>query len=208
MAHYPISVDLTNRRCVVVGGGTVAQRKVETFLEFGAAVAVVAPELTPRLRELASEGAIEHIAGMYEPANLDGAFLAVAATDDPHTNRAVSAEAQRRGMLVNVVDEPDLCTFFVPAIVRQGDLVIGVSTSGRSPAMARRIREELEALFGSHYGELAELLGELRDEIKARYPDMADRNRAYVRILDSDVLDLLARGKKDEAVQRALQCIL
>lgn len=208
MAHYPISVDLRNRRCVVVGGGTVAQRKVETLIEFGAAVAVVAPELTPRLRELASKGVIEHMAGMYEPANLDGAFLAVAATDDPETNKAVSAEAQRRGVLVNVVDRPDLCTFFVPAIVRQGELVISVSTSGRSPAMARRIREELEAGFGPQHGELAELLGDLRDEVKARYTDMTDRNRAYVRILDSDALDLLAAGKKDEAVQRARKCIL
>jgi precorrin-2 dehydrogenase / sirohydrochlorin ferrochelatase len=208
MAHYPISVDLTNRRCVVVGGGAVAQRKVETLVEFGATVTLVAPELTPALRDLARNGQIEHAAGMYEPANLDGAFLAVAATDDPEVNKAVFAEAQRRGMLVNVVDEPDLCTFFVPAIVRQGDLVIGVSTSGKSPAMARRIREELEARFGAHYGELAGLLGELRDEVKARYPDMADRNRAYVRILDSDALDLLAKGRREEAVQRARQCIL
>lgn len=192
----------------MVGGGKVAERKVETFLEFGASVTVVAPELTPRLSDLAEEGIIEHAAWTYEPADLDGAFLVVAATDDTQVNKAVFAEARRRGVLVNVVDVPELCTFFVPAMVRRGDLVISVSTSGKSPAMARRIREELESRFGPHYGELAELLGELRDEVKARYSDMAERNQAYVRILDSDVLDLLARGEKDEAVQRARKCIL
>jgi precorrin-2 dehydrogenase/sirohydrochlorin ferrochelatase len=208
MAHYSISVDLTNRKCVVVGGGRVAERKVETFLEFGAVVAVVSPELTPSLRDLADQGMIEHVAGAYEPSSLDGAFLVVAATDDTEVNKAVFAEARRRGTLVNVVDVPELCTFFVPAMVRRGDLVISVSTSGKSPAMARRIREELESEFGPAYGELAELLGELRDEVKARYPDMAQRNRAYVRILDSDVLDLLATGRRDEAIERARKCIL
>lgn len=208
MAHYSISVDLTNRKCVVVGGGRVAERKVETFLEFGADVAVVSPELTPALRGLADTRTIEHVARQYQPADLDGAFLVVAATNDTEVNKAVFTEAQRRGVLVNVVDVPELCTFFVPAIVRRGDVVISVSTSGKSPSMARRIREELESEFGPHYGELAELLGELRDEVKTRYPDMADRSRAYVRVLDSDVLELLAAGKRDEAVERARKCIL
>jgi len=208
MAHYSISIDLDNRKCVVIGGGMVAERKVETFLEFGAAVAVVSPELTPRLRELVDQGKIEYAAEAYQPGHLEGAFLAVAATDDRDINTAVFAEAQQSGILINVVDVPELCTFYMPATVRRGDLVISVSTSGRSPAMARRIREEIESRFGEEYGELAEILGDMRDEIKARYPDIADRNRAYVRILDSDALSLLAIGRKEEAVKRAHECIL
>ena len=207
MAHYPIGVDLTNRRCVVVGGGVIAERKVETLLAFRAAVHVVAPELTERLSVLANEGTIEHAARVYEHGILDGAFLVIAATDHRETNKSVSAEAQRRGILVNVVDDPALCTFFVPAMVRRGDLVISVSTSGNSPAMARRVRERLESLFGPEYGKLAELMGSLREEVKTTYPDQADRNRAFVRILDSDVMDLLAQGKRDEALARARKCI-
>jgi precorrin-2 dehydrogenase/sirohydrochlorin ferrochelatase len=207
MSYYPVNLNLKNRRCLVVGGGAVAERKVETLLEFGAAVVVVAPVLTPQLRDLADGGSIEYVPGTYELSALDDAFLAVAATDDRETNRAVSEDAQRRGILVNVVDDPDLCTFFVPAVVRRGDLVISVSTSGKSPAMARRIREQLEAQFVPEYGELADLLGELREEVKARYPDQADRNRAFVRILDSDALDLLRQGKREEAIERARECI-
>ena len=207
MAHYPIGIALTNRRCVVVGGGAVAERKVETLLQFRAAVRVVAPELTQRLSALAGEGTIEHAARAYEHGVLDGAFLVIAATDDGDTNKSVSAEAQRRGVLVNVVDDPGLCTFFVPATVRRADLVISVSTSGNSPAMARRVREKLESLFGPEYGELAELMGGVREEVKAKYPDQADRSRAFVRILDSDAMDLLAQGKRDEALARARKCI-
>lgn len=207
MAHYPLNVDLTNRRCLVVGGGAVAERKIETLLEFGAAVVVVSPQLTPRLSEMNRDGSFEYVAGTYESAHLDGAFLVIAATDDRDTNKAVSAESQRRGILVNVVDDPELCSFFVPAMVRHGDFLVSVSTSGRSPAMARRVREQLDAQFGPEFGELAGLLGDLRDEVKSRYADGASRMRAYRRVLDSDVLDLLREGKRDEAIERARQCI-
>lgn len=208
MAHYSISINLTDRKCVVIGGGTVAQRKTETFLDFGAQVTVISPELATTLRELADGGLIEHITDSYRPSHLDGAFLVVAATDDAEVNTAVSEEARSRGLLVNVVDVPELCSFFVPAMVRRGDVVISVSTSGKSPAMARRIRERLETQFGPEYGAFAALLGELRPEVKALYPDAADRNRAYRRILDSDVIHLLAAGRTKEAVERARECIL
>lgn len=208
MAHYSISVNLAHRKCVVVGGGKIAERKAKTLLDFDARVHVVSPELTATLSELANQGLIEHAAQNYNSTHLDGAFLAVAATDDMLVNRAVSVDAQSRNILVNVVDVPELCTFFVPAMVRRGDLVISVSTSGKSPALARRIRQRLESDFGSEYGELAALLGEVRSEVKARYPDISERNRAYLRILDSDVLDLLAAGRTKEAIERARECIL
>lgn len=207
MPHYPISLDLNGKKCVVIGGGSVGERKVEMLLEFGASVTVVAPEITPAIRELASQKTIRYVPGVYTPASLQGMFLVIAATSERGVNRAISEECQRCGILVNVADDPDLCTFFVPAIVRRGDFTIGVSTSGRSPALAKRVRESLESSFGPEYGELAEVMGDLRDEVKAKYEDPADRVRAYERILDSDVLDLLAKGKRDEAVMKARKCI-
>ncbi len=207
MAHYPINVDLSGRRCVVVGGGAVAERKVEALVDFGASVSVVAPNLTPRLMQMAAQDLFEHVVASYEDRHLDGAFLAIAATDDRETNKAVYDGARRRGILVNVVDDPELCVFYVPATLRRGEFVISVSTSGKAPAMAKWVRERLESDYGPEYGELAELMGELRSEIKSRYAHSADRMRAYERILESDVLRLLAEGKRDEARQRALRCI-
>ena len=207
MAHYPISLDLNGKKCVVIGGGSVGERKVEMLLEFGASVTVVAPKITPALREMATKKAVRYVPGVYTPASLQGVFLAIAATSERGVNRAVSDECRRRGILVNVADDPDLCTFFVPAIVRRGDFVIGVSTSGRSPALAKRVRESLESSFGPEYGELAEIMSDLRDEVKAKYEDPEERVRAFERILGSDVLDLLAKGKRDEAVLRARKCI-
>ena len=207
MPHCPISLDLNGKKCVVIGGGSVGERKVEMLLEFGASVTVVAPEITPAIRELASQKTIRYVPGVYTPSSLLGIFLAIAATSERGVNRAISEECQRRGILVNVADDPDICTFFVPAIVRRGDFTIGVSTSGRSPALAKRVRESLESSFGPEYGELAEIMGDLRDEVKAKYEDPEDRVRAYERILDSDVLDLLAKGKRDEAVMKAHECI-
>jgi precorrin-2 dehydrogenase/sirohydrochlorin ferrochelatase len=207
MACYPINVNLHGRKCIVVGGGAVAERKVRSLLDFGADVTVIAPDVTAYLRKLAATGKLTHIGKEYSSEALEGAFLVIAATDDPAVNRAVSLDAQSRGILVNVADEPSLCTFFVSAFVRRGDLVISVSTSGKSPALARRIREELESLFGVEYGYLVDILGELREEVKAKYKDEADRRKAYERILDSDVIRLLAEGKHTEAVERARACI-
>lgn len=207
MAHYPINISLVNRKCIVVGGGTVAERKVEMLLEFGGDVTVVAPDLTPGIERLAESGEIRLVREAYPEGMLDGAFLVIAGTDDREVNRAVSSDAQRLGILVNVVDDPELCTFFVPAVVRRGDLVISVSTSGKSPSLARRVREEIEQTYGPEWGELADLLGELRDEVKARHATMQERGLAYTRILDSDVRTLLAQGKRDEALERARELI-
>jgi precorrin-2 dehydrogenase/sirohydrochlorin ferrochelatase len=208
MPHYPISIDLTGRRCVVIGGGSVAERKVETLLEFGARTAVVAPRFTKRLLGMESEGLVELVRGTYEPSALQGAFLVIAATDDREVNKAVSEDAQRAGILVNVVDDPELCTFFVPASVRRGDLIVSVSSSARSPFLARRVKKLLESVVGPEYGDLAELMGWVREEVKATYGDQAERARAYERVLDSDVLELLRQGRRKEAAARARECIL
>ena len=213
MPHYPINVNLAHRRCLVIGGGSVAERKVETLLEFGAEVTVISPDITPLLSQLASSSSIQHILASYtsDLSDLsdtsDRPFLVFAATDDREVNKRISADCQSRGILVNVVDDPELCTFYVPAIVQREDLIISISTSGRSPAMARWLRERLEATLGSEYGQLADVLGSLRSEVKAKYRDPGDRNQAYLRILNSDILDLLAEGKEQEALTKASSLI-
>ncbi len=185
----------------------VAERKAISLLEFGAHVLVIAPELTPALRQLAEEKAIEHIPAEYQPGMLEGAFLVIAATDSSLVNKAVSEEARHLGVLVNVVDAPELCTFFMPAIVKRGDLIISISTSGKSPSLAKHVREKLEAEFGLEFGMLAELLGALRDDVRAKYPNHHDRVAAYERILNSNVLALLAEGRSEEALEVAKECI-
>lgn len=192
---------------MVVGGGSVAERKVTTLLEFGASVTVVAPELAAGLQVMANDGSIEYVQGVFTPGILDGASLVIAATDDRTVNKSVYSESQKRGIPVNVVDDPSLCTFTAPAVVRRGDLVIGISTSGKSPVLAQRIREQLEDTFGPEYGLLADLMGELRDEVKSRYSTMDERREAFIRILGSDVLELLAQGNVEEAKKRARECI-
>ncbi|MCL6628100.1 MAG: bifunctional precorrin-2 dehydrogenase/sirohydrochlorin ferrochelatase [Armatimonadetes bacterium] len=207
MPHYPVNLDLRGRKCIVVGGGNVAERKVRVLLDFDANVIVVAPQLTIGLEEMADAGKIEHINEPFRPEFLQEAFLAIAATDDRETNSAVSSKAQELGVLVNVVDDPELCTFLVPAIVRRGNVVISISTSGKSPILAKQIKEKVESCIGPEYQYLADMLGALRDEIKAKYEDSAERKLAYQRILDSEVLDLLAQGKHEEAFERARKCI-
>ncbi|MFQ5811487.1 MAG: NAD(P)-dependent oxidoreductase [Armatimonadota bacterium] len=204
---YPIALKLAGRRCVVIGGGAVAARKVDALLAAGAHVVVVAPVLCDTIAARNAAGEIEHHARPFGPADLEGALLAIAATDAPDVNAAVSEAAQARGILVNVVDEPELCSFFVPAVVRRGDVMIAISTGGSSPALARRIREELQEQYGDEYAALAELLSELRPRVLETVPSESDRRRIWREMLASDALKLLAAGDPD-AARQALEAIL
>lgn len=164
-SFYPVFLDLGGRRCTVFGGGKVALRKISSLLECGALVRVISPRLDEEIRAL---GDLEILEREYRVGDLEGTFLAVAATDSEETNRAVAAEAEGRGVLINVVDVPGLCNFIVPASVRRGEMVIAVSTGGESPALARKLRETLEKEFGEEYGTLAGIIGEVRRELKRR----------------------------------------
>ncbi|MEK7848331.1 MAG: bifunctional precorrin-2 dehydrogenase/sirohydrochlorin ferrochelatase, partial [Chloroflexota bacterium] len=149
--YYPVFLQLRGRLCVVVGGGEVAQRKVEALVEAGARVRVISPSLSPRLSQLAASGQVGAEPRPYATGALKGAFLAIAATDDPEANRQVVREARRRRVLLNVVDEPRACSFIMPSVVRRGELVLAISTGGLSPALSRKVREDLEAHFGAEY---------------------------------------------------------
>ncbi len=208
MDVYPIGlIGLSNRRTVVVGGGSIASRKVRGLLTAGAHVTVISPDLNPELRRLAAAGRVTLVERAYRAGDLAGAFIVIGATDDPAVNEAVWQEAEERGCLVNVVDDPPHCNFILPAIVRRGPVSVSISTGGSSPALARRLRERLEALIGPEYGQLAALLGELRPELLARYKDEKARMQAAFRLVDSDLFDIIQEEGLNEARKRAWELL-
>jgi len=165
--YYPIFLDLTGRRCVVVGGGAVAEGKVRGLLAANATIALVAPQLTPALRDLVASEQIRHREGEYDASDLEDADLCLVATDDGAINARVAADARTRRILVNAADDPANCDFILPAVVRSGSVVVAASTGGASPALARRLREDLTAFLDEGYGPLGDLLGAVRNEVRA-----------------------------------------
>lgn len=199
---YPMMMEIRDRRCLVVGGGAVALRKVLGLLDAGAKVVVVSPELHPELQRLKERGAIEHRHRGYRPDDLETVALGFAATDDPAVNRAVCQEARHRGVPVNSVTQPEEGTFTVPAMIHRGDLTIAISTGGVSPALARRLRRELAGLFGEEYAELLHLLEVIRPQVLQAIPTQEGRQRLFERIVHSDLLTLLKRGEREVARER------
>ena len=148
MKYYPVFWDIAGKKCIVVGGGEVAERKVQRLIDCGAEVLVISPELTLELVRLREKKMITHIAGVYAVEFLYGAVLVVGATDDEKINAAISSDARQKGIPVNIVDDPQKCDFILPSIVERGDLVIAIGTGGKSPALSRHLREELEGICG------------------------------------------------------------
>jgi precorrin-2 dehydrogenase/sirohydrochlorin ferrochelatase len=200
---YPIVLDLSGARAVVVGGGRVALRKARALADAGAHVRVVAPELLP---DLADEGRFECVAESYAAEHLAGARIVIAATDDEAVNARVAADAREAGALVNVVDRPEQCDFIVPSQVRRGDLLIAISTGGAAPSLSRRLRKRLEAEFGPEYEPLLEALRDVREDLKARNvaPDL--RRRVFERLTEDDVLSAAREGP--DALRRAIEMIV
>jgi precorrin-2 dehydrogenase / sirohydrochlorin ferrochelatase len=194
---YIACLKLTGRRCLVVGGGEIGLEKVEGLLSCDGQVTVVAPAAHPQLRSYAQEGSIHWEQRAYAGASdLEGVFMAIAATDDTDVNIAVYDDAERRAMLVNVVDVPPLCNFSLPASVRSGPLAIAISTAGASPALAKRMKREIEGQFGESYARLAVLLNEARGWAKGTLPTYQDRKGFFEGIVggDPDPIALLREG--------------
>ena len=198
---YPILVDLQGKKALVVGGGKVAQRKIDTLLEHGATVQVVAKELTASLEELRRAGRIEFLGEEFSETFVDGVFVVFAATDDAALNRRVSRTAQQRSLLVNAVDQPADCNFIVPSVLSRGDLVIAVSTSGKSPAFARKVRVELEQSFGEEYGLFLNLMGNLRKEILRLGLSQEENKSTFEDLVTSDLLTAIREKNWDLASQ-------
>jgi precorrin-2 dehydrogenase/sirohydrochlorin ferrochelatase len=207
MKYYPINVDITDKRCVVLGGGRVAQRKVESLLKCGGGVTVISPFLTPGLKELQSLGKIKNVCREYQSGDIEDAFVVFCATNDSNINAKAAEEAKRRGVLFNVVDMPQMCNFIVPSVVHREDLVITISTSGKSPALAKRLKKELETAYGEEYGLFLILMGAIREKLLKISSDSEVNRMTFYRLIDSDILDYIKEGKEEE-VNRVLIDIL
>jgi siroheme synthase-like protein len=197
---YIACLRLSGRSCLVVGGGDVGLEKVEGLLACDGEVTLVAPAAVPALEAYAAEGSIAWERRPFAEADLDGRFLAIAATGDTDVNISVYEAAERRAMLVNVVDVPPLCNFILPAIVRSGPLAIAISTAGASPALAKRMKREIATTFGEPYAELALILNEARGWAKATLPTYRDRKEFFESIVngDPDPVELLRAGHRDQ----------
>jgi precorrin-2 dehydrogenase / sirohydrochlorin ferrochelatase len=199
---YPIFLSLEGERCLVVGGGNVAERKIERLLESGARVVVVAKEVTERITALAASGEIALEKRPYAGGEAGGYFLVIAATNDSALNSEVSGDARAAGRLVNVVDVPELCNFYVPSSLRRGDLQIAVSTAGASPSIAKMVREKLEPLFPAAYGQLLRRMREFRAQLIEKVPEESRRMEIYGRVARSPEVEKFIEG--DSAPLEAL----
>jgi siroheme synthase-like protein len=206
-AYYPIYLQLQDQPCVVIGGGKIAEGKVDGLLAAGGRVTVISPDLTPHLHELADRNEITHVARRYQSSDLAGAFIVISATDQTEINHQVWQEASSHGQLVNVVDDTPHCNFIAPAILRNGDLTIAISTAGKAPALAVRLKERLQREMGPEYERFLELAGQLREPLSQHVPDFDARKAIWYELVDSDALSLLAQGNEGAAVDVISQTV-
>jgi precorrin-2 dehydrogenase / sirohydrochlorin ferrochelatase len=201
--YYPLFLNIADRRCIVVGGGDVAERKVGRLLEFGASVVVVGKALTPAIESMKKEGRINHIDADYDKAVIDGAFLVIGATDRDDVNAEISRDGREMGILVNIVDDPDKCDFVLPSLLKQGDLLIAISTGGKSPALAKKLREDMEQLFGTEYETLLDVMGQLREKLVVKGHPSHENRRLFESVVHSDILKHI-RNKSWEKVKKII----
>jgi len=200
---YPIFLNLAKRKCLVVGGGKIAERKVLSLLKSGASVTLVSPKLTPPLQELADRDKIHLIRSEFQKNHLEGFYLVIGATDREEINTCIAGEAERRDILYNIVDVPKQCSFFVPSLVVRGDLLIAISTQGKSPALAKKIRRRLQEDFGEEYKDFLTVMGEIRKQTLRSSLSQSARAILFESLVDSNILELFREGKKEEARARA-----
>jgi precorrin-2 dehydrogenase/sirohydrochlorin ferrochelatase len=198
MRYYPVNLDIQNKGCLVVGGGRIGERKVGTLVGCGAKVTVIAPEATEHLKALASDRLIHVELRAYETSDQDGKFLVIGATNDEELNQRISRDAAKRGTLCNIVDRPEACTFVLPAIIQQGDLVIAISTSNKSPALAKRVRQTLEKEFGPEYTVLLNLMGAIRQRLLSEARSTEARQMMFERLLDEGLLEMIREDRTQD----------
>ncbi len=204
-SYYPVYLNLRNRRCIVVGGGAEAERKAQGLLDCGAKVTVISSEVTPALRDLAVRKLIDWELRDYQQGDLEGAFLATSENGDARIYQEVAAEAEERGILVNVNDVTALCNFIAPAVVRRGEVAFAISTAGLSPALARRLREELETNPILQWADMAEMISDVRLELRGKgvYPDAEH----WQECMDQEMLQMFHNGSQAQARERLIQML-
>jgi precorrin-2 dehydrogenase / sirohydrochlorin ferrochelatase len=199
--YYPIYLDIEGRDVLIIGGGNVCARKAETMMKYGARVTIVSPEFTDEIEGWSRAGVLQLRRKTYEEADLGGASVVIASTDDPCVNARIARDCRRRKIPVNVVDVTHLCEFIVPAIVERGSIQIAISTGGKSPALARTLKEDLQKFVGPEYDEINLVLGTLRSGAKKTLPTDVDRKRFFDSIIAEGVLDMMRQGQRQRAYE-------
>ncbi len=198
MRYYPVHLDIQNRKVLVVGGGSVGTRKVKTLLDCGARVTVVSPEVSRQLRELAASGDIILAERSYQSEDLTGVFVVIGATDDEKLNQQISSDADRLNTLCNIADRPEVCNFILPSIVQRDDLVITISTSGKSPALAKKLRKTLENQFGEEYGTLLQLMGAIRKKLLQQAHEPEAHKPLFEQLINSDLILMIQESEVEK----------
>ncbi len=208
MGHlFPIFINLRGKKCLIIGGGEVAERKIEDLLQYEAAITIVSPQVTDKIRTWVESGIITYLSREFEEDDINGIFMVFAATNNSLVNQEIAALCRKKDVLLNAVDDPLNCDFFIPSILRHNSLVIAVSTEGKSPLYARKIRQDLEKIISEEYGEFVDILGQQREYIKNMVPDIRDRKRIFQAIVDSDILELLKAGENEKVRERLRECM-
>ena len=209
MSLYPVNLRINNRSCVVVGGGSVAERKVIALLAAGACVTVLSPQVTHNLAKMIQEKSIIHMNNAYKDGDITGFFIVICATDNGEVNKLVAEEASRAGVLVNVADAPELGNFHVPSKIAHGDLLITISTGGKSPALAKQLGAELAQRYGPEYGSYLDLVAKVRAKMKKNIQSSKEREAFWRQTIDQEMINLLKDGKIKEAeakINNAIGC--
>ena len=204
--YYPVYLNLAGKSCVIIGGGTIAQGKVGGLLQAGCRITVISPDATPGIRNAAQRGDITWLERTYRPGDLEGAFIGVAATNVWHVNREIYEEAERLGVLLNVVDDPDLCSFIAPSVVKREPVTLAISTGGASPALARKLRETLAHAEALEWADLADVLAQARRIVKEKR--VAVDPERWQCCINRELLSMAQDGRSEEALQRLLSKLL
>ncbi len=208
MAHlYPINMSLAGKLCLIVGGGKVAERKVASLLEYEPFLRLVSPQAEESIQQWASEGSLCWIPRDFEIADLDQVFMVFIATNNTNVNREIAGLCRTRGILVNAVDDPPNCDFFVPSVLRRDSLVVAISTEGKSPMYAARLRREMEAIITEEHGKFVDMLGQIRQEIKSSHLNIAQRKQILDKLVNSDILELIQAGLDEKVEERIKECM-
>ena len=207
MKYYPVYLDIQNRNCLVVGGGSVGTRKVMTLLDCGATVVVVSPAVTEKIEELSNNGLIKLEKRVFNASDLDEMFLAIGATDNQELNRQIHTGAERLGILCNIADRPEDCNFILPSIVNRGDLIIAISTSGKSPAFAKKLRKDLEKEFGNEHAEFLKLMGTIRKKLLSDDHKPEAHKHLFEQLIERDLINMI-KARQTENIDSLLFEIL
>jgi precorrin-2 dehydrogenase/sirohydrochlorin ferrochelatase len=197
MRYYPVCLDIQNRNCLVVGGGAVGSRKVMTLLNCGARVTVVSPEISEKLLELADNGSIILENRPYQASDIDNMFLVIGATNNEALNQQIHKDAEHLNKLCNIADRPEACNFILPSIVNRGDLMIAISTSGKSPAFAKKLRKDLEKEFGNEYAEFLTLMGEIRKTLLAEKHEPEAHKPLFEQLINKGLVEMIKDNNKE-----------